>query len=91
MSIVQDVMSFWKGLSRRERRWLLNESMRSNDSGVRMRCKIVRNLARGESPARMATILGCGRSHVYRVAKRFLEHPSKSDQQHAPKCNRGRQ
>lgn len=73
MSIVQDVSGFWKGLSRGERRWLVNESMRSSEAGLRIRCKIVRNLARGEGPTRIASILGCGRSQVYRVGKRFLE------------------
>jgi transposase len=37
-----------------------------------MRCKIVRNLARGEAPTRIAAILGCSRSQVDRVAARFL-------------------
>ena len=37
-----------------------------------MRCKIIRNLARGESPSMIARILGCGRSQVYRIAKRFI-------------------
>jgi transposase len=74
MRIVQQVQHSWKRLSHRERRWLVGESMRAEDAAWRMRCKIVRNLARGETPMRISSILGCGRSQVYRVANRFLEH-----------------
>lgn len=73
MSIVQEVVAFWKRLNRGERRWLVQESTHSSDADWRMRCKIVRNLARGESPTKIVSILGCGRSQVYRVANRFLE------------------
>lgn len=73
MSIVQEVAVLWKRLSVRERRWLIKESMQSPDAAWRMRCKIVRNLARGESPSKIASILDCGRSQVYRVAERFRE------------------
>jgi transposase len=37
-----------------------------------MRCKVIRNLVRGELPSTIARILGCGRSQVYRVAHRFV-------------------
>jgi transposase len=73
MRIVQQVAEEWKRMSKRERRWLVSEAMHSCDADWRMRCKIVRNLARGESPTRIAAILGCSRSQVYRVAARFLE------------------
>lgn len=73
MRIVQQVGEEWKRLSKRERRWLVSEAMQGEDGDWRMRCKIARNLARGESPTRIATILGCSRSQVYRVAARFLE------------------
>jgi transposase len=72
MRIVQQVMEVWKRLSKSERRWLISESMRSADANWRMRCKIVRNLARGERPEGIAAILSCSRSQVYRVAGRFL-------------------
>ena len=72
MRIVQQVVEAWKRLVKRERRWLISESMRSVDAGWMMRCKILRNLARGEAPVRIASILGCSRSQVYRVASRFL-------------------
>ncbi len=42
------------------------------EAGWRIRCKIIRNLVRGESPSTIARILGCGRSQVYRVANRFV-------------------
>ena len=37
-----------------------------------MRCKIIRNLVRRESPTQIERILGCARSQVYNVAHRFL-------------------
>lgn len=73
MRIVQQAAEEWKRLSKRERRWLVSEAMHGVDADLRMRCKIVRNLARGESPTRIALILGCSRSQVYRVAARFRE------------------
>jgi transposase len=73
MGIIEQVQGVWKGLSKRTRRWLNSESMVSADAGWRMRCKTVRNLVRGEEPSTIARLLGCSRSHVYRVARRFLE------------------
>ena len=73
MAIVQQVAEEWKRLSKGERRWLVSESMWSARGDWRMRCKIVRNLARRESPVLIASILGCSRSQVYRIAGRFLE------------------
>lgn len=72
MSIVQDVQVLWKGVCRKLRRSFMAESMRSSDPELRMRCKIIRNLVRGESPTRIAKILGSARSHVYHTAHRFL-------------------
>ena len=72
MSIVQDVGRKWKGLPRRLQRWVMNEAMRGEDVGWRMRCKVIRNLVRGESPTQIHRILGCARSHVYDVAGKFL-------------------
>lgn len=74
MEIVQEVQTIWKRLRKSEQRWLNSEAMRSSDAGLRVRCKIVRNLVRGESPADIHRILGCSRSQVYRVAARFLEN-----------------
>jgi transposase len=73
MPIVQQVRESWKRLSKIERRWLVSEAMHGPDADWRMRCKIIRNLARGQSPTTIADILGCSRSQVYRIAARFLE------------------
>jgi transposase len=73
MKIIQHVHGVWKGLCKQTQRWLNAESMVSGDAGWRMRCKIIRNLVRGEAPTTIARLLGCSRSQVYRVAQRFLE------------------
>ena len=72
MKIVQEVVRVWNSLSKREQRGLIAESMNAVDVGWRMRCKVIRNLVRGEAVATMARILGSGRSQVYRVAHRFV-------------------
>lgn len=71
MNIVQEAIRVWKGLPRRSRRQVIQESMHGENPGLG-RCKIVRNLVRGESPARIHRVLGCARSHVYQVAARFI-------------------
>ncbi len=72
MKIITDVVRVWKSLTKSEQRELNSEAMSSSDVGWRMRCKIIRNLVRGEGVAIIARILGCSRSQVYRVAKRFV-------------------
>jgi transposase len=72
VKIIRDLCRVWKTLTVSERRWLNSESMRSPDGGWRMRCKIIRNLTRGESPTVIARILRCSRSQVYRVANQFI-------------------
>ena len=47
--------------------------MHHRDSRWQMKCKIIRNLVRGHSPTVIASILGCSRSQVYRVAERFVK------------------
>jgi transposase len=47
--------------------------MSSGDADFRLRCKIVLNLARGESTQKISQILGCSLSQVYRIARRFVE------------------
>jgi len=73
MSIVSEVGSAWKRLSKKERGWLVSESIRGNEANWRIRCKIIRNLARGEKVVKISSILGCSRSEVYRVARRFID------------------
>lgn len=74
MSIMENVQGRWKQLKRSEQRWLVGESMNAPDAGWRMRCKVIRNLVRSESPSVIGRILGCARSTVYRVAAEFLTH-----------------
>jgi transposase len=73
MSIVKEVQGVWKGLSKQMQRWLNNEAMRGEKADWRVRCKIIRNLVRSESPTRIQRILGCARSQIYNVAHRFLD------------------
>jgi transposase len=72
MSIIEQVHAVWKRLSKKTQRWLNSESMVAADAGWRVRCKIVRNVIRGEAPTMIARLLGCSRSQVYRVTQRFL-------------------
>lgn len=72
MSIVENVVRVWKSLTKREQKMLVSESMVALAAGWRMRCKIIRNLVRGELPSTIGRILGCGRSQVYRVMHRFV-------------------
>lgn len=73
MSIIADVVSVWKSLRKQEQRDLNSGAMHHPDTIWFMRCKIIRNLVRAESPTEIARILGCSRSHVYRMASRFVE------------------
>jgi transposase len=73
MSIVQDVARAWKGVDRKMRRWVMSEAMQSADAELRMRCRVLRNLVRGQSPTLIAELLGVSRSQVYRVAHRLLD------------------
>jgi transposase len=72
VSIMENVQQRWKRLKKSEQRWMVAESMNAADAEWRMRCKIIRNLVRGETPSTIARVLGCSRSSVYRVADRFL-------------------
>jgi transposase len=73
MSIITDVVSVWKSLKKSEQRELNSGAMNHPCSNWLMRCKVIRNLVRGESPTMIARILGCSRTQVYRVANRFVE------------------
>jgi transposase len=72
MSMITEVGLVWKSLTKAEQRKLNSDAMNCPEVGLCMRCKIVRNLVRGEQPTKMAWILGCSRSQVYRVAERFI-------------------
>jgi transposase len=72
-SWMERVQAVVKSLPRRLRKELNDDALRASEAGFRMRCKIIRNLARGKSPTEIAEILGCSYSQVFRVAKRFVE------------------
>ena len=61
MDIVSKVGDVWKRLSKNERGWLISESIRGDEINWRLRCKIVRNLARGERAVKISSVLGCSR------------------------------
>ena len=71
MSIIMEVRLVWKSLKKGEQRRLNADAMSCRDVELRIRCKIIRNLVRGEQPQRISKILGCSRSHIYRVKGRF--------------------
>lgn len=73
MSIITDVGSVWKSLSKSEQKELNSNAMHYPELKWLMKCKIIRNLVRGHSAAEIAEILGCGRSQVYRIAARFIQ------------------
>lgn len=50
-----------------------SSAMTAPAADLRMRAKIVVNLASGREPAEMQAVLGCSLSQVYRVAARFVE------------------
>lgn len=52
MSIVQDVQREMEDAGKELQRWCVSQAMSSCDAGFRVRCKIVRNLVRGESPGK---------------------------------------
>jgi transposase len=66
------VQAVFKSLPRQSRRRLNGDALRAPEAGFRMRCKIIRNLARGKRPAEIAEVLGCSYSQVFRIAKRFV-------------------
>lgn len=73
MQIITDVCVVWKSLTKAMQRRLNSDAMCAADAGLRVRCKIIRNLVRHEHPATIVRILGCSRSQVYRIADRFIE------------------
>ena len=53
MSIVSEVVRQWKRLSKPARDFLNREAMTGRNAEFRMRCKIIRNLVRGNTPAQI--------------------------------------
>jgi transposase len=71
--IVTKVQEAWKRLSKDFQRRARSFAMTASDAKCRDRFKIVFNLARGNTPQAIHTILGCSLSQVYRIAERFVE------------------
>jgi transposase len=71
--VYASVQAAWKALSRGRQRAINRSAMNDLDAGFRLRCKIVRNLVRGELPTTISRVLGVSLSQVYRVADRFVE------------------
>jgi transposase len=71
--LCERVEAAWRLLSRGRQRAIHRSAMNDPDAGFRMRCKIVRNLTRGEPPRAISRILGVSISQVYRVGDRFVE------------------
>ena len=71
--VYQKVQARWKSCSSGVRRTLRSWGMSATDANLRLRCKIVLNLVRAESTSKIASVLGCSLSQVYRVANRFIE------------------
>jgi transposase len=72
-TVFKEVQAAWKRCPAAMRRKLSRWAMTSRDAGFRLRCTIVLNLVRGEPVQRISEILGCSRSQVYRVARRFVQ------------------
>lgn len=73
MSLMHQVERTWQKLRRRQRLQLRSWARHSPGGGLRVRCKIVLSLVRGQSPSEVGRGMQCSRSQVYRVARRFVE------------------
>jgi transposase len=72
MDVRKEVQKVWQSRGKRERRVVHSFSKGSPDADLRIRCMVVLNLVRGECPTCVATVLNCSRSHVYRIASRWI-------------------
>ena len=74
MKLQVQVQQTWQKLSSRERKIIRSFAKGSPDAGLRVRCKIVLALVRGN---RRAAVIGSGMaasSLVYEVMHRFIDH-----------------
>lgn len=71
--IVTEVQTAWGRLPKDLQRRARSFAMTAPDAKFRDRFKIVLNLARGNTPQAIHSILGCSLSQVYRIGKRFVE------------------
>jgi transposase len=73
MDVRKEVQKVWQSIRKQERRVVRSFAKGSPDDDLRIRCMVLINLIQGESPTLIARILNCSRSHVYRVAHRWVE------------------
>jgi transposase len=73
MKLRVQVQQTWQQLSSRERKIIRSYAKGSPDAGLRMRCKIVLALARGNSPADLIRSHMAASSLVYEVMHRFID------------------
>lgn len=73
MSLRVQVQQAWQELSRRERRAARAYAKGSPDAGMRLRCKIILALVRGQSPAELIRSRMASSSHVYEIMHRFID------------------
>ena len=73
MKLRVQVQQAWQKLSRRERKIVRSCAKGSPDAGMRLRCKIVLALVRGNSPTTLIRSRMTSSSHVYEVMHRFLD------------------
>jgi len=72
MKLRDQVQRAWVDLSRRERRILKAYAKGSPDAGLRVRCKMVLGLVRGNTPASLAQAGMSSSSRIYDVMHRFV-------------------
>ena len=73
MNVGKEVVKVWQSFRKRDRQCVHSQGKGHPDGNHRVRCLIVVNLVRGSSPTEIARMLQCSRSHVHRVAKRFID------------------
>lgn len=61
-------------VGRPTRRWLARLDRRTRDADVRIRCRILLKVSRGESRSSAAHALGCAPSTAWRIVARFRAH-----------------
>ncbi len=72
MKVHTEVMKVWRSLKRPQKRKIQKSAKYSSDARGRVRYLIVLNWVNGSSPTEISAVLGCSRSHVYQVARRFI-------------------
>src|SRR5512134_99055 len=71
--IVTEVQTAWSRLPKDLQRRARSFAMTAPNATFRDRFKIVLNLARGNTPRAIHSILACSLSQVYRIGKRFVD------------------